>query len=342
MREYPAEVCIAMIKRFNEWRDIIFAAIFLVFMNPVIALAAGGTPSTLGGAIQYFESNFFIGFTGALVVFAFVGGVVMVISGVTNIAKAGTRSGPPFSHGIFLFFGGVLLTTLPVALGVDVMTFLDPSGSYYGYVGGGNNTVGQPQLCFSINGGGSSSFPITCILQNIATNVVPVAIETTFILCYVIALVVALNIIVGLARSRRSYNSEPPKHWHIKLFIAGLLANIPVFMGDVATSFGYNSIVDENGYQGMSGSSPSSLLAYNPPGGTSALTQYASTIQWGMVILSMFGVFYFIYGVLLMLNTEDRHHSRSMAWVHVVGGVMLANIGTTIKWMSNTFLGISI
>ena len=198
-----------------------------------------------------------------------------------------------------MFFGGVLLTTLPVALGVDVMTFLDPRGSYYGYVGGGNNTVGQPQLCFSINGSGSSSFPITCILQNIATNVVPVAIETTFILCYVIALVVALNIIVGLARSRRSYNSEPPKHWHIKLFIAGLLANIPVFMGDVATSFGYNSIVDENGYQGMSGSSPSSLLAYNPPGGTSALTQYASTIQWGMVILSMFGVFYFIYGVLV-------------------------------------------
>lgn len=329
-----------MIKRFGEWRNLIASALFLTLADPAIAMAAG-SPSTIGGAIEYFKQNFFVGFTGAFIVLAFIIGVVLTIYGVINISKSG-RNGPPLAHGIYMMFGGFVMATLPAALGVDVMTILDPNSSFYGYVGGGNSAVGQPQVCFSVSGTGGSNFPMNCVLQNIATNIVPVAVETSFILCYLIALIVAANIVVGLAKSKRSPSSEPPRHWHIKLIVAGILANIPLFLGDLATSFGYTSIVTENGYQGINGSSPSSLLAYTPPPGTTALTTYANTIQWAMVILSMFGVFYSIYGILLLLNTEDRHHSRSMAWVHIIGGVFLANIGLTVKLLSKTTLGISI
>lgn len=301
-----------------------------------VGRAQAQTVTTIGGSIHYALQTTVIALTGVIVVVFFLIGVWLVISGLAGMI--GSRGQTNVTGGIFKIGGGSILVSLPLALGIDVATLFGDGSNPY--VGGGNDAVGAPQICLSASGaGGASNFPTTCVLHNIAINVVPVAVETAFIVCYIIALLVAGSVFIGLARSRRSNGVDEPKHWQLKLAVAGIMANIPVFLGDVAATLGWQSVVTGSGYQGISGGTVNSVLAYAAPAGSTLLQKYAETIQWALVVLSMFGVIYAIYGVALMLNVEQRNHSTAKAWVHVLGGVALANIWVVIKLAESTMFG---
>lgn len=324
-----------MVRRTETGRSwVACAAMVAVAILTMTGSAQAQTVTTIGGSIHYALKSTAIALTGAIVVFFFLAGIWMVISGLG--VMIGGRGQFNVKGGLFRIAGGSILVSLPLALGIDVATIFGDGST--AYTGGGNATVGTPQVCLSMSGG-MKSFPTTCVLHNIAINVVPIAVEAAFVICYIIALIVAGNVFLGLARSRRNNGVDEPKHWQLKLAVAGIMANIPVFLGDVAATFGWQSVVTGSGYQGISGGTVNAALAYTASTGSTLLQKYAETIQWALVVLSMFGVIYAIYGIGLMMNVEHRNHSTAKAWIHVVGGVALANIGFFIKLASTSLFG---
>lgn len=300
----------------------------LLFM-PGIAMAG---PATTGDAISNFDSDIFTNVPMVLADFFFLCGVILVCAGLYHLASGHNQgSQTKKSHGGWMLLCGILMASLPLVLGVDVGTLLGVGA----FTGGDSASVGSTTSCLS----GTSNSAMECVLRNISVNVVPIAIHTAFLGCYLVAAIIACSIILQLASSRRN-NVDEPRHWKIKLAVAGILLNVPMFLSDLGSSFGYGQLINGDGYQGLDGDSPSSLLTYVPPGGASdALQQYAGTIQWAFVILSMFGIFYAIYGIALLMKFEEGHHTKASAWVHIVAGILLANIGETVQFIWPTFFG---
>lgn len=299
-----------------------------LILMPGIAIAA---PSTMGDAISSFDQDIFTNVPTVMADFFFMCGVILVCVGLYHLASGfNQNSQTKKAHGGWMLFAGFLMSALPLVLGVDVGTMLGVSA----FTGGNSASVGATTSCLS----GSSDNAMECVLKNISVNVVPIAIHTVFIGCYLVAALITCSIILKLAESRRNGVNEP-EHWKAKLAVCGILLNVPTFLSELGASFGYGALIDGSGYEGLNGDSPSSLLTYSPPGGISELQKYEGTIQWAFVILSMFGIFYAIYGVALLMKFEDRQHTKASAWVHIIAGILLANIGQTVQYIWPTIFG---
>lgn len=300
-----------------------------LFLVPGIAMAG---PSTAGDAIQNFDQDIFTNVPTAMGDFFFLCGVVLVCMGLYHLASGfNQNSQTKKSHGGWMLLCGIVMSSLPLLLGIDVETMLGVSA----FTGGNSASVGATTSCLS---GSAGSDEMACVLRNLAVNVVPIAVHTVFVGCYLVAAIIACSIILKLAESRRNGVNEPD-FWKAKLAVCGILLNVPIFLSEFGSTFGYGSLIDGSGYEGMDGDSPSSLLTYVPPGDASGLQHYAGAIQWAFVILSMFGIFYAIYGIVLLMKFEDRQHTKASAWVHIIAGILLANIGQTVQYIWPTLFG---
>jgi hypothetical protein len=301
-------------------------AIMAACMTPHLAFAQ----STVGNAIANFGSNLENPLLTAVVVIAFAIGLYLIGTGLIAIADASSNSGQvQYRDGIIKMLIGSALMALPTVLGVTVQTVLGTAV----YGGSANASVGGPQNCLASSGSGS----LTCVLQNISVNVVPIAIETTFVMCWVFAVIILAMTLYQLSASNQR-GGDAPKNWKMKLVLVGILADFPFFMSSIESSLGItNQTITSNGYAGMSGSNPNMMLAYQAPGG-GALAQYSQAIGYAFVVISMFGVFYTLYGVGILMS-ENPRGSKWSGIVHILGGIALANPKYVTCFFINTLLG---
>lgn len=305
----------------------------LIVAWPGVSHAAGTSAGgTIGSVIHYALSSTVDAASHLVILLAFLGGLYLLGSGLLSLYEASdqNRNGG-LKDGIFRLLGGAVLCALPSALGISVETVL------HAEIFGGSTSapIGAVQSCVSLNG----KIPMTCVLKNIASNVVPIAVEAAFVICWLVALIILFNTAYGFAVAQGRGGSNTPQHWKLKLVAVGILANLPVFLETVAHTLGIHSgTVTSGGYQGMNGGQVASILAYVPPGMPNKLAQYTQEISYGFVIISMFGIFYALYGLVQLMDPQSKKSKFDIAW-HIIGGVALANPNYSVCLLVNTLMG---
>lgn len=329
-------------------RQPVAAAIFAVAglsLLPQLALAqttsSSSSATNVGSAIQSFLSNLTSSFPTAISGAAFILGVYMVVAGTWSLARRGQddRNSPPMAHSVYLILGGAAMSMLVTLTNTNISTLLNGATAY---AGNSAATAGSTTTCISTSSSsGASSTAMECMLQNIGTNVISIAVEALFVGCYFISAIVTITTLYGLAMSRRRSGYDEPKNWQVKLIGCAMLGNVPSVMTMLAGTLGLSSVVTTSGYQGVTGSTASTLLTYTPTSGTTAsLEQFAQVITWVFVILSGFGVFYTVGGIFMLMNPDDNRHTKTKACIHIFAGCLLANIQATVTLITST-LGIN-
>ena len=311
-------------------RATLFGTLFVAGW-PSLAHAATGS-DTVGSAIQYALSSTINAAAHLIILLAFLAGIYLLGSGLMLLYEASDQNrGTGMREGVLKLLAGSALCALPALLGISVETILNTAV----YGGSTSAPIGAVQSCVSISG----SIPMTCVLKNIASNVVPIATEAAFVICWVVALILLFNTVYGLAVSQGRGGSAAPQYWKLKLVAAGILANLPIFLEIIANTLGvHTGTVNASGFQGMSGGQVSSILAYAPSGVSGQLAQYTQEISYGFVIISMFGIFYALYGLALLMNPQSNKSKFDIAW-HIIGGVALANPNYSVCLLVNTLMG---
>lgn len=302
----------------------------LITLDPNLAFAQA---DTVGSAFQNFQQNMIESLPNTISGVAFIAGTYLVIAGLWSVAKA-DRNAPGFKHSIYMILCGSAISLTSALLNTDVATVF-AGGSVY--AGDSSVTAGATENCY---GTGSGDLPVTCMMKNVATNVIPIAVETAFVACYFIAGIMLVTTLYGLAMSNRRGSAEPPKNWQMKLIGAGILANVPTALAAMSATLGFPALLGWANYSG-SVNSATNILSYLPVGSGSD-AQLAEALSFAFVIMSGFGVFYFIGGINMLINGDDNRNTKTKAFVHLLGGTLMANIQMTTYVLLNTLMGINI
>lgn len=306
-------------------RNYIGFAVLLALALPDTAAAA----PTIGASLSIFAQVI-----GPLItltaVMSTVVGAYLLFNGLKSFADASSSRGQvTFNDGFAKLIGAVLLISIPETLGIGVTSLF--GATYDTRVYDGSYEYGGVTSC--ISGGGMI---LSCMANNIATNVVPVFLKVAFALMFLSGAALAAQTIYKMATQHGNGQRGHERGLVLKLLIAIVLANSPVFLGQMSETFGITG-----GTLSAIGTinSSSSLLAYNAPAGM--LSQYASLIASLFRIFVMFGVIAVWRGLFLLkagAEGSQQGAAGAGAW-HIIGGVFLVNIKFTVCLVLNTTAG---
>ena len=217
----------------------LFAAVLLM---PHAALAA----NSLGDMVMTAGEAMARPFAITIAMAAYLVGIAICISGLLKIVESAergmTHDGAAIDGLMKIFFGSLLLV-LPDIMGVGLYTLIQSDTGYVGSLSG--TGVGAPQDCLGASasgaaGGAGSANIVTCVAQNLATNLVPIGIQVAFAMFYVVGLTMVFSVLVGLSKAHARGGRGLPEGWWVRLGIGFLSCNVPTLMGAIATSLGFH------------------------------------------------------------------------------------------------------
>lgn len=282
---------------------------------------------------------------------AAVAGIFMFAKGLMKLVEAsGERSNSGYTPGLAYLALAAALIALPDAAGMGMTSILgaakgggalDSTGLDYSESGAGGNflsaingtiaSVGKVENCLV------SDTPAACMANNIATNVIPMAVYALFAMVFIFGLVIFAATLIDIARS----SEDPRQHGKngiTKLFTAVMLMNAPLAFGLVTkTMLGSDGTIGESGLTGAG----STLLKYTTGSKLEIVKKYEELIGHAFVILTFFGAWAFVRGVFMIKGTVEGRSQGSlgMAFVYIVAGVMMANAKTSTCFILNTVGG---
>jgi hypothetical protein len=285
---------------------------------------------------------------------AALAGIIMFAKGFMKIAAASSQSAQSNSKdwvpGLAYIAIAAALIALPDAAGIGMTSILGAArgGGELNQAGLDYNENGTSgDFLASINGALAgvrpvdncltSDAPAACMAQNIALNVVPIAVYALFAMVFISGLLIFAMTLIDIAKSAE----DPRSHGRgglTKLFTAVLLMNAPLAFSLVSkTVLGVDGAIGETGL----GSTSSNILTYTSGSSLAIVKKYAELISHLFVILTFFGAWSFIRGVFMIKGTiEGRSQgSLGMAFTYMVAGVLLANAKVSTCYVLNTVGG---
>lgn len=302
-------------------------ALLLLLIFTTSAKAQTANPNTLGATLGALIQNIWVPFWKSIFGISFVMGLWMLASGVFTMRAASENGHGNESprHGLYKIFGGAALISLPAIITIGLNSFGIMSNFTFS-----PTTVGSVQNCSATSGG------ITCVAQNIASNMVQPFAEVAFGLMGLIGAFMIVSAIYSVANSAAS--GHPTKGWVTKIIFGVLLSNTPYLFYLFETTFGLqNGVISSSDY-----ASYSSMLSYTATGGPATLQQYQSLIGYIFQILVMFGIISLWRGIfILKAHAEGERHGGGMGsgLTHIIAGILLANAKWTTCIVINTMFG---
>lgn len=298
------------------------AVMSLVFLFPEHLWAAEYS-NTVGGSIANTSKSlpFLEIFVTGL---CLMGGVWLAANGLIYIKKSGENDGRhTATKGLIRIACGALLAAIPNTMGSGLATLLGVGH----YSGGLNQSPGGVETCLA---GASNASALECVAKNVGMNVVPVAETFIFALAMLFGTIVIFRGIVKLAN--HDGQGQQGKGAIIGQICVGLLAcNVPYGMYIIQNTMGFTNGVmtaSSSAVAGGGGSVPS-VLSYTPDGSVAILAQFANTISWCFVFISLIGVIAFVKGLVQLYAAttgQGGHKAVNSGLVHMFGGVCAANI----------------
>lgn len=325
----------------------------MIFMTamlaPTIALAAGG--QTIGDRLASMVNEAWNPIFLLVAAGAAIAGIFMFAKGLMKLAEASNeRSNSGYAPGLAYLALAAALIALPDAAGIGMTSILgsargggtlDSSGLDYSESGSAGEfltsingtlaSVGAVDNCLT------SATPAACMANNIATNVIPMAVYALFAMVFIFGLVIFAATLIDIARS----SEDPRQHGKngiTKLFTAVMLMNAPLAFGlATRTMFGTDGTIGESGLTGAG----SKLLTYTSGSSLEIVKKYSELIGHAFVILTFFGAWAFVRGVFMIKGTVEGRSQGSlgMAFVYIVAGVLMANAKMSTCFILNTVGG---
>ena len=288
------------------------------------------TDSELGGTVS-----------AVIFLLFFVGAIAMFIAGVIGLVDAygsnpaNTRWGAWFK---------IIIASALAALSEVITSASDTlfgNGVSPGSIGGQASGTSSTATCSVSSSTGNSSSVSLCALQNLKSLAAP-AIHLVFVICFVAGVVLVGATLWNVAHewSQQRHNRRFP--W-IKLFLGAALTTPGFLINMIESTLGINNaVVGTGGF-----SAASSYLAYAPP--TESVINnlggnFSSMLSASMNIFAFFGVVAFMKGVFILIKASDHHgaggdNSVGRAATHMVGGVLMANMGWTLPAIGTYVFG---
>jgi hypothetical protein len=308
------------------WLATIGAMVAAVPMRASAATASVSSADGVGGMIYSMASDIANPVGMLLIAGAYLTGFWLAYSGLMAFYRGSNGDHHRYAEGLLKLVGCALLCSLPDTFGVGVATFFGSNGSYTGNLATAfaNHAV---QDCTTVSGDAG----ITCVAKNVATNLVPIFVETSFVLMKVLGFCMGGSLIYKLAASQNERGRGLPDGWTVQMGVAFILCNAPSLWAAAETSLGVsNPLITGSGAQGLGQSGPPSMLAYtySGSGAGTLLASYQQLIGWCFVILVMFGIVAMWRGIMqLKAHAEGNKQGGGLgsAFVHIIAGVILAN-----------------
>lgn len=265
--------------------------------------------------------------TGCLLVAVF-----LVATGLGRLIEMSNSGRDGMGKDVLLrLFGGGFLAGLPFMVGNVASTFYDRRLDGWGSAG---INAENPNACMTPAGG---SIPFSCVAENIALNVAKPGTLVLFGLAFVAGTYLVGSGFYKLAVSQAQGNNAEAKAWMPRVVFGAVLSQLPPLIAAVAITLGYgNSVITSNGLQQVAGPS----LSISGPGGMSPM-EMNSLLGNIFLICVFFGVLSVWRGLSKLRSYAEgaEREGVGMAMTHILGGVMLVNIKTTICFVVMTFMG---
>lgn len=301
-------------------------AVVAMAVFPVHAYAQA---TTIGERVGSIVTDLTGPFIFLLSIGALVGGLALLGKGLVKLKDA-SGNNAEVGSAMLTILAAVILIALPEAAGTGMMTItqqsgiisaadiraakvgLDDSGS--GEFNVGDLTAADVTNCYT------SEKAVPCIAKNIATNVVPVGIQATFILVFIAGLWGLAGTLFSLTKVQGG-RGLPEGFWGKIVFNLLLLNASLLFQFTSQTLMGKSGTVGGNGLN-----DGSSLLTYDIGAGEK-FAQYQEMIGYIFVILALFGAFAFVRGIFVMKSAGEGKQGSSYGHgiVFMVAGILLAN-----------------
>ncbi|QHM90094.1 hypothetical protein [Acetobacter pasteurianus] len=293
---------------------ILSCALVLVF--PEFAMAE----STLGGAIGHFGGNINGPFWKLLMVASLLSGLGCIYKGLKLlIMVADGRSHHVISYAppTGMLIAGALLVAIPDTMNYGIASFF---GYVTGYHGSTYDTFGNPSDCIS------STTALTCAAKNVRTNIVPVFIQVSFVLMFLVGGWYLYTIILSAAHEVGS-GRPLSRNLAFRGLVAFLMMNMSALMAFGLASLGSSdNPLTNTGFNG-----DSDMLSYTGSSNISIVQNYSELIGYTFAILAMFGVAAFWKGLFILKDVADGNARTGpgTAFMHMIFGAGL----TSIKWL---------
>jgi hypothetical protein len=266
-----------------------------------------------------------------------LGGIYLLIRGIMKFAataQGGGRDG--YGSAMAHIALAAFLIALPQASGMGMNTIFGEArgggvlsgggldyddngvgGDYLGTLMGGAAAVGSVENCLN------NAAPAVCMSQNIAKNVIPMAVIMIFALSFLAGLAIAGTTIVQWAKS--TDRSEQSRSNILKIVTAILLMNASVlFRLATTTIMGQDTPIADTGH--LTANSP--LLSYPVDSTIEVVKHYSQLIGNAFTILVFFGAWAFIRGIFMVKSVAEAGRqggSYGMAATYIIAGILMAN-----------------
>ena len=307
-----------------------YIALFLILFSPLSAHAASGN-STIGNLIENVTNGLYGPFVFICVSAAFLVGFFLLGKGIMKLKEASSSQSQNIpKEGILMIGGGSALLVLPDMLNAGLLTLFNTKDTHVGHA-----SIGSVKDCF----GDTGDAGVTCVAQNIASNVTPIFTVAFFVMAFVTGLFMIFSQIRKLAVSHEHGRHELEKGWLLKLCVGVIVCNLPFIVYAIEQTLGItsNGVVQVDGYDASS-----SFLSYTGSGTTSAtLQKYAELIGYIFRILVIFGLIAVWRGISLLKSFAEGRQDKTVgaALTHIIGGVCLTNAKFTTCVILTTFWG---
>ena len=303
----------------------------LIALTGLIPCQAMAATTTIGGLVASLSSNIWQPFWLLLLAVGFLYGLYSIALGLSKLRDLGGHNDRGAAlDGILRIVGGALLVGLPDCINAGVGTFYN---SVMGYTTTSQVSVGGVSDCIDQATGDA----LTCVAQNIVSNMVPVVTEVSFCLFYLCGATMIAHSLYTMANSHSTGHHQMPKGWMWRLIIGCLICNMPSLMNAISDTMGIsNGTIMATGFD-----QNSTNLLYTADGSVTILAEYSALIADVFKILVMFGVLYVWKGVSLLRAFAEGTERGGMGpgITHIVGGVLLTNMKWTVCIVMNTFVG---
>lgn len=333
----------------------LYTATLFLFTGLTTAAYADGdgkAAASIGDALKTMVSDVWNPFLLLTTMVCGLAGIYLLIKGLTKIvatAQNGGRDG--YGSAMAYILLAALMIALPQASGMGMNTIFGGQGrstlqtagldyddgtkltdNLLGTLMGGTASVAAPVNCIS------HEQPAVCMSQNIAANVIPMAVMALFSFTFLAGLMIAGATVMQWAKS--TDRSDNGRAYITRIVTAILLMNASVLFRIVTkTAMGQESPVTDLGHA-VAATSP--LLSYKSTSTSAIVNNYAALLGNAFVILVFFGAWAFVRGVFMVKSVAEAGRqggSYGMAATYIVAGILLANAKFSTCLILRTALG---
>ena len=281
-------------------------------------------------------------------------GLFLFSKGLMKLAAASSQSAQSnhssWGAGLAYLAVAAALIALPDAAGMGMTSILGNAR------GGGNlnssgldysENMGKNDWLASINGSVAgvgnvenclqSDTPAACMANNIAVNVIPIAVYALFAMVFILGFVMFAQALVEMAKSSEG-GGQHSKGGFTKIITSILVMNAPLaFALLTQTMLGQEGTITSGGLAAAG----NNLLTYTSGSPLEIIKKYEAMIGSSFTILTFFGAWAFVRGILMIKATSEGRGqgTMGMAGVYIVAGVMLANAKLSTCYILSTVGG---